>query len=121
MTGRYYQLLSGHASIGFYLARIGRTPTNECWLCGSCERLSRYHLSSGAKPGRTRARRCEGWSGGRGWKHPRAPFVRLLFQNERATPAALTFLREIKVGRVVTLAPSGVDWGEEMEVIELFP
>ena len=30
LANRYYQPLSGHASIGYYLARIGRTPTNEC-------------------------------------------------------------------------------------------
>ena len=52
------------------------------------------------------------------WKHPRAPSVRLLFQDERATPAVLTFIREIKVGRVVILAPplEAEEWGglEEM-------
>ena len=33
---------------------------------------------------------------------PRASSVRLLFQDERATPAVLTFLRETKAGRVVS-------------------
>ena len=39
------------------------------------------------------------------WKHPRAPAVRLLFQDERATPVVLAFLRGTKIGRMVTLAP----------------
>ena len=52
------------------------------------------------------------------WKHPRAPSVRLLFQDERATPAVLTFLRETKVGRVVILAPllEAEEWGELEEM-----
>ena len=55
-------------------------------------------------------------------KHPRAPTVRLLSRDERATPAVLQFLRDTKVGRVVTLAPRGGDeeW-EELEEIELWP
>lgn len=45
-------------------------------------------------------------SNGEAWKreHPRARPVRLLFQDERATPAVLTFLMETKVGKVVNLA-----------------
>ena len=39
-----------------------------------------------------------------GWRHPRAHSVRVLFQNDKATPAVPTYLRETKVGRVVSLA-----------------
>ena len=44
----------------------------------------------------------------------------LLYQDERATPAALTFLRDTKAGRMVTLAPpEGEEW-EGLEEIELW-
>ena len=56
------------------------------------------------------------------WKHPRAPTVRLLFRDERATPAVLQFLRDTKVGRVVTLPPRKEEgeW-EGLEETELWP
>ena len=54
------------------------------------------------------------------WKYPRAPTAGLFFQDERATPAVLTFLRDIEVGRVVTLAPREEEW-EVLEGIELWP
>ena len=55
------------------------------------------------------------------WKHPRAPTVRVLFQEERATPAVLAFLRDTKVGRMVTLThPEGEEW-EGLEEIDLWP
>ena len=50
-----------------------------------------------------------------GWKCPGAPSPRLLSQDEGAIPAILTFLRETKVGRVVTLAPPEEEGGEDRE------
>ena len=42
---RYFQLLSGHAAIGSFLAeRAGSVPSSECWRCGSGKRQSRHHL-----------------------------------------------------------------------------
>ena len=38
------------------------------------------------------------------WKEPRAPEVRLLFDDVRAAPAVLTFLRDMQVGRTVPRA-----------------
>ena len=35
------------------------------------------------------------------WEHPSALSIRLLFLDEWTTPAALTFFRETKVGRMV--------------------
>ena len=35
------------------------------------------------------------------WETPRPPEVRLLFDDVRAAPAVLTFLRETRVGRIV--------------------
>ena len=40
------------------------------------------------------ARLCE-------WKTPRAPAVRLMFDDVRAAPAVLSFLRDTRVGRIV--------------------
>ena len=34
------------------------------------------------------------------WEEPRAREVRLLFDNVRAAPAVLTFLRDTRVGRI---------------------
>ena len=56
------------------------------------------------------------------WKRPRAPSIRLLFQDKHATPAALAFLRDTKIGRMITLAPPEEEWGELKEIsIELRP
>ena len=38
------------------------------------------------------------------WKEPRVPGVRLLFDDVRAAPAVLTFLRDTRVGRIVPQA-----------------
>ena len=51
------------------------------------------------------------------WKRPRAPAVRLMFDDGGAAPAVLTFLRDTRVGRMVPLAPRegwrGEDIGKE--------
>ena len=39
------------------------------------------------------------------WKRPRAPEVRKLFNDVRAAPAVLSFLRDTWVGRIVSRAP----------------
>ena len=33
LAGRFYQFLSGHANIGFFLHRIGNVDDNTCWMC----------------------------------------------------------------------------------------
>ena len=38
------------------------------------------------------------------WERPQAPEVRLLFDDARAVPAALSFLRDARVGRIDPLA-----------------
>ena len=35
------------------------------------------------------------------WERPRAPEVRLLFDDVRATPAVLTSLQDMRVGKIV--------------------
>ena len=40
-----------------------------------------------------------------GWMHLRVPSVRNMSGDERATEAALTFLRDTKAGRTVAIAP----------------
>ena len=48
------------------------------------------------------------------WKMPRAPAVRLMFDDVRAAPAVLSFLRETRVGRMVPLALREEWRGEDM-------
>ena len=55
------------------------------------------------------------------WKHPRAPTIRLLFQDGGATPAVLIFLRDTRVGKTVALAPPGEEEWDGLEEIELWP
>ena len=43
------------------------------------------------------------------------PSVRAMFGDQRATPAVLTFLRDIWVRKMVWLAPRGENWWEEDE------
>ena len=38
------------------------------------------------------------------WEIPSSPEVRLLFDDARAAPAVLTFLRDTRVGRIVSQA-----------------
>ena len=42
------------------------------------------------------------------WKHPKAPRVALLFDANKATKAALTFLRNTKVGQMDTIPLGGM-------------
>ena len=44
VTGRYYQLLSGHVATGSYFRGKIQTDSDKCWWCGSGERQSRHHL-----------------------------------------------------------------------------
>ena len=44
LAGRFYQLLSGHASIGFFFHRIGTVYDDTCWLCDTGQRQTRFHL-----------------------------------------------------------------------------
>ena len=109
MAGRYHQFLSGHAAIGSYLKdKIHRADWDRCWFCDTGERQSRSHLVA----------KCPAWAGQARvmwkrierlceWKRPRAPSVRAMFQNQRATPAVLTFLRDTRVGRMVSVTPQG--------------
>ena len=56
------------------------------------------------------------------WESPRAPSVRLLFRDERATPALLGFLADTRVGRMPGLALFGVEESEsDLEEIALWP
>lgn len=106
LAGRFYQFLSSHAAIGSHLHRLGRTDSDRCWSCGTGQRMSRSHLVA----------RCRAWTGqarvmweriGRlcEWERPRAPSVRRMFEDVRATPAVLSFLRDTRVGKMATLAP----------------
>ena len=55
------------------------------------------------------------------WASRRAPTVRLLFKNERATPVVLEFLEKTMVGKMPGLALLGVEEEEEdLEEIEMW-
>ena len=57
-----------------------------------------YVEGSGRGPWKRVGKLCE-------WKEPKAPEVRLLFDDVRAAPAVLIFLRDTRVGRIVPQAP----------------
>ena len=115
LAGRYYQLLSGHAATGGYLCRkVHKLPSDRCWWCGQDERQTRHHLFVNCEAWRPQIR--ELWKEvGKlcGWKHPRAPRMALLFNDERATKAVLSFLRKTRVGQLVTIPPRGGGVREE--------
>ena len=54
------------------------------------------------------ARLCE-------WETPRAPSVRLMFDDVRAAPAVLTSLRDTRMGKMISLVPRGGERAEETE------
>ena len=98
LAGRYYQLLSGHAETGTHRHRFGRTDTPACWWCTSGEPQSRHHLFTRCPAWRPQTRRL--WKDigeALGWKRPRAPSVRYLWEG-KATDAVLEFLRTTRVG-----------------------
>ena len=46
------------------------------------------------------------------------PSVRAMFDDQRTIPAVLAFLRDTRVGKMVSLAPRGENWLEEEESSE---
>ena len=47
------------------------------------------------------------------WERPRAPSVRLMFDDVRAAPAVLSFLRDTRVGQMVSMHPRGEEEEED--------
>ena len=76
------------------------------------ERQSRFRLTARcpARAGQARVvwRRIEELCE---WKRPWAPSVRSMFDDARATPAELSFLRDPWIGGMISFAPRG-DEGE---------
>ena len=109
LAGRFYQFLSGHTAIGSYLRdKVQRVDSDRCCWCDTGERQSRFHLVV----------RCPAWAGqarvmrrriGRlcEWERPRAPSVLLMFNDVWASPAILTFLRNTRMGQMISLRPRG--------------
>ena len=120
LAGRYYQLLSGHAATATHLRRIGQAPSEGCWWCGSGERQTRLHLFSRCRRWTPEIkelwRRVNAESGG----GPRAPSIRRLFGDPRATEAVLDFLRNTRVGRLPGLAMFGIMEDESGRDLELW-
>ena len=50
--------------------------------------------------------------------HPKAPRMALLFGDDRATKAVLSFLRATKVGQMVTIPPRGGEEEREEDEVE---
>ena len=85
--------------------KIHKIDADRCWWCDTGERQSRFHLVA----------RCPTWAGQARfvwrrmerlceWERPRAPAVRLMFEDVRAAPVVLSFLWDTRVGGVVPLA-----------------
>ena len=105
LAGRFYRLLSGHANIGSFLHRIGTVGDDTCWLCDTGQRQTRFHLVARCPTLRGQQRvLCKRVERLCDWEEPRAREVRLLFDDVRAAPAVLTFLRDMRVGRIVPQA-----------------
>ena len=126
LAGRYYQLLSGHAATGDYLCnKVHKLTSDKCWWCDRDVRQTRHHLFVNCAAWKPQIK--ELWKDVGflcGWKHPRTPRMALLFRDERATRAVLSFLRKTKVGQIVTIPPrdeaggEGEDEGSEEERVE---
>ena len=101
LAGRYYQLLLGHAATGDYLCnKAHKLASDKCWWCDQNVRQTRHHLfvnCTAWKPQIKELWKDMGYLCG--WKHSRAPRMALLFGDERATRAVLSFIRKAKWGR----------------------
>ena len=115
MAGRFCQFLSGRATIGENLHdKIHMIDCDRCWWCNTGERQSRFYLVAGCPTWRGQPsvkwkkteKMCE-------WERQRAPSVRLMFNDVRAAPAVLSFLRDTRVARMISLAPRGEEGAEE--------
>ena len=88
VASRYYQLMSGQAAIGPYLKeKIRKTDDDRCWWCGGGKKQTRHRLFTECRAWLPQIRRL--WKDiGKacGWKHPRAPSVKLRWK-EKATEA----------------------------------
>jgi hypothetical protein len=105
LAGRFYQLLSGHANIGSFLHRIGTDRRRHVLAV-------RHRPETDPLPPRGPVPHPQGAAAGpveEGREAVRlggaqGPEVRLLFDDVRAAPAVLTFLRDTRVGRIVPQA-----------------
>ena len=105
IASRYFQLLYGHAAIGPYLADVIKTVRSENAGGATAASDGRGINFSSCRAWDTQIK--ELWkSVGRAyeWKRPRAP-TQAAFKDEWAAPVVLQFLRNTKVGRIVTLPP----------------
>ena len=119
-AGRFYQLLSGHAATAPHLKRVNQVRSSRCWWCNSGQRQTRFHLF----------RRCRRWRAeiNEMWQRvevsceggPRVSSVRGLFQDPRAIPAVLEFLRKTRVGKMPGLEIHGIQEDELGQDIELW-
>ena len=58
VSGRYFQLMSGHAAIGPYLKdKIKKADDDKCWWCGGGKQQARHHLFTECRAWRPQIRR----------------------------------------------------------------
>ena len=58
VSGRYFQLMSGHAAIGPYLKdKIKKPDDDKCWWCGGRKQQARHHLFTECRAWRPQIRR----------------------------------------------------------------
>ena len=105
IAGCFYQLLSNHASIKFYLAEeVNIVQSSVCWWYGSGERQSRFHLffwvpSLSHPEQRHVERRREGLR----VEAPNAPIRQAAFQRQESSPSGPNL--STRSEGVITLAP----------------
>ena len=93
-----------------------KLPSGRCWWCCRDERQSLRHLLGNGEAWRAQIQELWKEVGKRcGWKHLKTPRIALLFNDERATKAVLSFLRRTKVRQMVTIGPRGGEDEEEGE------
>ena len=112
LAGYFFQLLSGHAATAEHFTRIGQAASPQC--CGAGLASDRQGSTSllGAEDGVQRSRVCgAGWRDCE-WGGSRAPSMRTLSGDTRATAAVLEFLETTRVGRMPgrVLMAEGQTW-----------
>jgi hypothetical protein len=104
-AARYYQLKTGHALIGPYLKRIGKSEDDKCWWCKKGARQTREHLFKECR--KWKREQADLWEGLGKEKdedgnldglHKNAS-IPTLFAHPKAAGYIITFLKNTEVGR----------------------
>jgi ribonuclease HI len=117
LAARYYQLKTGHASVGIYLKRINATETDDCWWCGAAAQDAK-HLWADCREWRSERRVLKRAleKVGVAWPVPatRAEIANLL-SNDKATGMLLEFLDSTEAGLRDGAVERIREWGEKRD------